>query len=162
MDETGKEGRAVGRCEVLNGTGELVGGVGERLDGWIRRWLYPAVRHQVGLGRMSTSPIFAEPFGDLLLVCWVVMVHVAGDGFWGSHTRHVPLSLPQLSIFSRWCLLCAVSYAASTRDPGGGHFSDDPSSYALSLTTLIRFCSQAFLPSCCTPGNSFHGRFSHA
>ena len=30
------------------------------------------MRHQVGLGQRSTSPIFADPFGDLLLVCRVV------------------------------------------------------------------------------------------
>ena len=39
------------------------------------------MRHQVDLGRRSTSPIFSEYFGDLSLVCRVVLVNAAGSGF---------------------------------------------------------------------------------
>ena len=35
------------------------------------------MRHQVDLGRRSTSPIFSEPFEDLSLVRWVVLLHAA-------------------------------------------------------------------------------------
>ena len=39
-----------------------------------------------------------------------------------------------------------------------GHFTDDPSSSTLSLTTLILLCGQAFLLSRHTPGEFLHGR----
>ena len=60
----------------------------DRMDEWVRSgegqgvkirwWRFLAVRHQVDIWRRSTSPIFAEPFGDLSLVCLVVLVHAAG------------------------------------------------------------------------------------
>ena len=131
---------------------------GERLDGYIRWWWFLAMR-QVDLGRRSTSPIFGEPFGDLLPVCRVVLVHAAGGGFWGSHKLRVRLSLLQLHIFHWWCLLRSLFCAASTWAPGGGYFSDGPSSSALSLTTLILLCGQAFLLSRHTPGEFFYGYF---
>ena len=53
------------------------------------------MRYQVGLGWRSTSLIFAEPFGDLSLVCRVVLVHSAGGvgslGGWCWFTRRVVL-----------------------------------------------------------------------
>ena len=52
------------------------------------------MRQQLDLGRRSTPPIFAGLFGDLLCVCLVVLVHAAGGGFWGNHSRRVRLSLP--------------------------------------------------------------------
>ena len=73
-----------------------------------------AVRHQVDLGQGSTSPIFSESFGDLSLVCRVVLPHAEGGGFRGSRTRRVQLSLPQLHIFYIWRLLCDLFCAAST------------------------------------------------
>ena len=39
------------------------------------------MRHQADLGQRSTSPIFAEPFGDPSPVCRLVFVHAAGGGF---------------------------------------------------------------------------------
>ena len=87
-------------------------------------------------------------------MCRVVLVHAAGGGFWASCIRHIQLSLPQFQILKRWCLLRALFCAASTRAPGGGNFSDDTSSSAPSLTTLIfSFFSFHVIH----PANSFMG-----
>ena len=51
-------------CEIIKGMSERVGMGAVR----IRWWWFLAVRHQVYLGRRSTSPIFPEPFWDLSLV----------------------------------------------------------------------------------------------
>ena len=114
-------------------------------------------------GRFGTQVHFSH----ILRTFWGSFARVSGGvgscgrnlGFWGSHTRRVRLSLLQLRIFYRWCLLRVPFCAASASAPGGGHFSGDPSSSALSLTTLILLCSQAFLPLCHTPGEFFHWRF---
>ena len=71
VGETGTEGRTVGRYEILELMSEKVGR-GEGLDGWIRWWLFIAVRHQVDLRRRSTSLILSEPFWDLSMECLVV------------------------------------------------------------------------------------------
>ena len=72
------------------------------------------VRHQVDLGRRSTSPIFSEPFGNLSPMCRVELFHASGGGFWGIHARRVRLSLLQFRNFSRWCPLRAIFCVAST------------------------------------------------
>ena len=117
------------------------------------------MRHQVDLGRRSTSPLFSESFGVLSLVCRVVLVHAAAGGFWGIHTRRDRMYLLQFRIFYKWCQQRALVCAATNRAPVGGNFSDDPSSSALSITTLILLCGQVFLTSCHTHGEFFHGRF---
>ena len=68
------------------------------------------MRHQVGLGRRSTSPIFTEPFASVS----VVLGHATGGGLWGSHTQRVRLSLSLLHIFYGWRLLRALFCADST------------------------------------------------
>ena len=93
-------------------------------------------------------------------VCRMVLVHAEGGGFWGSHARRVRLFLSQLRIFYRWCLLHALFCASCSFAPGGGHFKDDPSSSALSLTTLILLFGQAVLLSLHTPNEFIHERFS--
>ena len=62
-------------------------------------------------------------------------------------------------LFYRWCLLRTLFCVTSTRAPGGGHLSDDPSLSALSSTTFILLCGQAFLLSRYAPGEFFLGRF---
>ena len=133
--------------------------MGGGLDWLIRWWWFLAVRHQVVVRRRSTSPIISEPFEDLSLVYRVVLAHMVGGWLWGSHARRVRLSLLHFHILNRWCLLLSLFCVASTWTPGGGHFSVDPSSSALSLTTLIHLCCQAFLHLCHTPGKLCHGRF---
>ena len=59
------------------------------------------MRHQVDLGRKSTSPIFSEPFGDLSLVFRLVLAHAVRGGFWGIDTQRVRLSPLQFLIFYR-------------------------------------------------------------
>ena len=109
--------------------------------------MIPTVRREVGLERSFICPIFTAPFGGLSLVYRVVLIHVASGGFWDSHTRRVRLCLLQLRIFYRWRLLRVQLYAANYCDPCDGHFSVDPSSSALSLTTSILLRGHAFLRS---------------
>ena len=81
----GIEGLAVWRCEALDVMGE--GGClgGEGVGGYIRRLRFPAERQQVDPEQRA---IFS-PFGDLSLVCRVVLIHVMSGRFCGSHTRRV-------------------------------------------------------------------------
>ena len=70
-----------------NGMRRLVKGL--KTEGIVKHWMGGAARGwmgRLGLGRRSTSPVFAEPLGDLSLVCQVVSLHAEGGGFWGSHT----------------------------------------------------------------------------
>ena len=72
---------------------------------------------RLGGGMSGTEVHFSHiirTFLDLLLMCGVVLVHAAGGGFWGSHARHVRLSLLQFRIFYRWYLLHSLFCAAST------------------------------------------------
>ena len=87
-----------------------MGSGGVRLDGYNRWCRFLAVRHQVDQGQRSTSPIFSEPFASVS-----GGVQYAEDGgFWGSHKRNAPLSLPQFTIFYKWCLLHVLFCAANT------------------------------------------------
>ena len=159
----GIEGLVVWCCEALDvmGEGGCIGG--ERVDGYIRRWRFPAVRQQVDLERRAIFLILSAPFGDLSLVCRVVLIHVACGGFCGSHTRHVRLFLPQLGIFYRWRILRAISMQPALDiaiDPLSSALSLIlPLSSALSLITSILLCGQAFVPSRHTPEDIFHGIF---
>ena len=149
------DGSTVGHCEVLNGMGEWVERGRCRMgrlgcgDSW----------YQVDLGRGSTSPKFREPFGDPSLVCRVVLFQAAGGGFWGINTRRIPLSFPLFRIFYTWCPIRALVCAASTWATDGGHITDDSSSSALSMTTLILLSGQTFRFSCYASGDFLHARY---
>ena len=114
------------------------------------------MRHQ---GRRSTSAIYVEPFGDLLLVCRVVLVHAAGGGLWAVINETFGCLLPN-SAFSTDGVHCAPYFVQTVLELRVVATSQT-AHRRLFFPSQLRFFSAVKLFSfhAIHPANSFMGHF---